>query len=154
MQFGLNGDTPVAADYDGDGKDDIAIYRSSTDTWWVNKSSGGVFSFTYPDQISGEKVVTGDFTGDGKAEFGLSIGTGAFGFVRSEDYFTRFGYGVGNSGDIPAPGDFDGDGIMDGAMYQPATGTWRIRLSSTGTIVTTNYGISTDKPVPSAFVPN
>ena len=30
VQFGQAGDVPVAADYDGDGKADVAVFRSGT----------------------------------------------------------------------------------------------------------------------------
>jgi len=30
---------------------------------------------------------------------------------------------------LPAPLDYDGDGLADPAVYEPATGTWSLRLS-------------------------
>ena len=38
-QFGLPTDTPVPADYDDDGKADIAVYRASSGNWFVLQSS-------------------------------------------------------------------------------------------------------------------
>jgi hypothetical protein len=37
--WGIHGDVLVPADYDGDGKADIAIWRRSTGTWWILRSS-------------------------------------------------------------------------------------------------------------------
>ncbi len=44
MQFGVAGDLPIPADYDGDGKTDMTIFRHSTMGWYGVNSTNGSFS--------------------------------------------------------------------------------------------------------------
>ncbi|HKC13916.1 MAG TPA: VCBS repeat-containing protein, partial [Vicinamibacteria bacterium] len=39
--FGGTGYTPVPADYDGDGKADIAVYHEASGLWFIKQSSTG-----------------------------------------------------------------------------------------------------------------
>ena len=69
----LNGvwgtDKLVPADYDGDGKADIAIYRPSTGMWYVIKSGGGYIYKQWG--INTDIPVPADYNGDGKADVSI-----------------------------------------------------------------------------------
>ena len=44
---------------------------------------------------------------------------------------TEITVSLGTESFVPAPGDYDGDGKTDPAVYQPETGQWRVLFSST-----------------------
>ena len=41
VSFGTGGDLPVTGDYDGDGRDDIAVFRPSDGAWYLLQSRNG-----------------------------------------------------------------------------------------------------------------
>ena len=130
-------DKPVNGDYDGDGKTDVAFYRSSTGVWWITPSSGAS-AYGYGWGGSGFKPVPGDYDGDGKTDIAIyNTMTGAWWIIPSsgtgpQGQAGAYGMGWGGSAFKPVPGDYDGDGKIDIAIYDTSTGGWWI-IPSSGT---------------------
>jgi uncharacterized delta-60 repeat protein len=144
----LEGDsaTPrkTAFDFDGDGKTDISVFRSSLAQWWYLQSSDNT-NRTISFGSSNDKIVPGDYTGDGKTDIAtFSPSNGNWNILRSENS-TFYGFPFGTAGDIAAPADYDGDGKADAAVFRQSNTTWYISKSTGGTTIT-GFGAGGDAP--------
>ena len=148
--FGSAGDKPLIGDFDGDGKSDVAIYRPSSGDWWWQSSIDNVQRATHWG-ISSDVPVPADYDGDGKTDFAVfRPSTGAWYILNSSTgQPTIVGFGLAE--DKPVAADYDGDGKADIAVFRPSTGVWYL-LRSTSGFTALQFGISTDVPVPYAFV--
>lgn len=99
MQFGVGTDRVTAEDYDGDRKTDIAVFRPTAGTWYIQRSSDNQLQVT-EFGVLGDRPQPGDYNGDGKAEpalFHPSTGT----WYTSPNPATNYGSVVwGASSDI------------------------------------------------------
>lgn len=153
------GDKATPADFDGDGKTDLAVWRAGaplTAGFYILQSSNNAFRFEQFGQTGDDPSIVGDFDGDGKADAAV-YRAGASGTFYYRGSLSNPGGAVtfvpwGTTGDTAIPGDFDGDGKADFGIFRNNGGLaehWQ-RLSS-GTTRTLQYGLATDKFVTGDF---
>jgi hypothetical protein len=122
----------VAGDADGDRMRDFNIFRPSDGMWWTRFSSGDNSSWPTSTWqgvtwgIEGDIPVAGDYDGDGRMDpaiyrpsYGAWCARFSSGDNSSWETSTWQCWWVGQPGDIPVPGDYDGDGRTDPAIYRP-----------------------------------
>ena len=161
VQWGQIGDIPVPGDYDGDGIFDAAVYRPSTGTWIIRPSSnpsnvmniqlGNRFSIPANAPYNAAlKWKLPNYPVNWQANGGTwtipSLGNP---LLQSAGLI---GQTLGQPGDIAVPGDWDGDGIIDFAVWRPSNGTWYVVPSSNpAQVITQAWGQSGDIPVPGDY---
>jgi len=156
-------DIPMPQDYDGDGNADPAVYSpSSGGMWYIQQSRDGFRA----EQWAVERPIIGDYDGDGKAdlagynrpfpETSLQEMTFYIHLSSSGNWLVeQFGYRKADVG--AAPGDYDGDGKTDIAVYRGAceygNGTWYWHRSSDGKYDQMKWGVgcTTDHAVPGDY---
>ena len=138
-------------DFDSGGKTDFAVFRPSTGTWYVIRSSSPGAPIGQQWGTSGDIPVVGDFDGDGKTDFAVFRPSTGTWYVILSGSGTIIEQQWGTNGDIPVAGDFDGDGRTDIAVFRPSTGTWYAILSGSGTIIEQQWGTNGDIPVAGDF---
>ncbi len=145
-------------DFSGDGKADI--YQINLNDRNFNKNIFGEKIIVIKEsmcQSSGE-TKTANFDGNVKSDLTMwNPNTGNWssknvGWYPEIDPNTRvFNWGLGTHGDVPAPGDFDGDGKTDYAVYRNSTGYWYIFKSSDSSWLVFPFGLADDIPVPADY---
>jgi hypothetical protein len=119
QDWGIASDYFVPADIDGDGKDDLVVWRPGTQgRFFMIQSQTNTIRIEDLGQTGDDPSVIGDYNGDNKDDLavyrsGTAPGGQSFWFWRSvgDTYFQTVTWG--QTGDFPAPGDYDGDNKND-----------------------------------------
>lgn len=157
FRFGRRGDWPLVGDWNGDGRDDVGVYRPTAGKWILD-NNGNPFdgvNLVFSRRQRGRPVV-GDWNGDGRDDIGL--------YRRGRWYLDRngnrrfddgrFTYG-GEPGDLPLAGDWNGIGkdrvgifrqgrwVLDRDGRRDFTRDWKRRFT---------FGREGDLPVPADWL--
>ncbi|NNE67445.1 MAG: hypothetical protein HKN33_12835 [Pyrinomonadaceae bacterium] len=140
------------ADFDGDGRTDVSVFRPSEGNWYLNKSTYGFAVMNWG--LSGDTLVPGDYDGDGKTDMAVfrpdADSANPDFYILNSSGFTVSGASWGVAGDVPIIGDYDGDGSDDIAVFRDSDTTWYI-LNSGGGATFNSFGTSGDTPMVGDF---
>ncbi len=156
-RYGADGDLLTPSDYNYDLKTDLSVYRASENVQYISPSlpSGGGTGGGLFGQV-GDIRVPEDYDGDGYADLATFRPSNGTWNIRPSSLNREFNlppvlyeisFPFGLSTDRPVPGDYDGDGRADFAVFRPSTGAWYILRSSDGLVTSVNFGLGTDKTV-------
>lgn len=141
------------ADYDGDGKTDLAVYTLSdavggTGNFKILQSSnntGVIRQWGYNTDIR----VPRDYDGDGKTDLAV-VRNGVWYILQSSNGALRVDY-FGLSTDTFVPSDYDGDGKADIAVWRPSNGVWYRINSTDDSFSAYQFGLSDDRQAPADY---
>ncbi len=160
LNWGISTDELASADYDGDLKTDIAVWRAgAVGTLYILNSSDNTGRYEQFGQTGDDPSVIGDYDGDGKADpavyrAGASAGQQSFFYYRGS--FNNPNGAIsfvpwGTNGDVAARGDYNGDGRFDPTVFRPLNGVWYSLNLANNATTATNWGLGTDKLVPADY---
>lgn len=158
--FGDATDIAVPGNYDADNKTDEAVWKPGPPgvaAWSILQSTSLTVRSEFFGQTGDDPTVLGDYNGDGMDDIavyrmGAAPGDPSVWYWRTQFNGPVFGVQWGVNGDIPGPGDYEGDGKNDFVIKRGLGGqAYFWRLFSSGPIDVIPYGLPTDRIVPGDY---
>jgi photosystem II stability/assembly factor-like uncharacterized protein len=143
-EIDLNAGGRAVADFDGDGRTDLSVFRAGN--WFITNSSNNQFR-AIPFGQAGDAIAPGDFDGDNKTDTAVFRAGNWYILNSSNNQFRAALFG--QTGDKPVAADYDGDGKADIAVFR--SGAWYITNSSNNQFRAVNFGTANDLPVPGDY---
>ncbi len=109
INFGQNGDLPVAGDWNGDGIDSVGVFRPGAGQFFLTDSNIANPPVDHSPIFgtAGDLPVAGDFDGDGKDTIGVWRPSVATFFLSNNNAAVDITAAFGANGDQPVVGDGD-----------------------------------------------
>lgn len=148
---GFATDTPIFADFDGDGIADSGVIRidvaTGAATTFINQSTDGFRAVQFGNAALNDQPALGDYDGDGKFDIAVyRVSNGIWYILQSSNNQPRYEYWGQPDSDLPCPGDYDRDGKTDLCVIRTENErlVWYIRRSSDNQSRRVVWGLSRD----------
>lgn len=153
INFGTNGDLPIAGDWDNNGVESVGVFRPSSGTFFMTDDNiaNPDVDHTINFGINGDLPVAGDWNSNGEDTVGVFRPSAGTFFLTNQDALNptldiTAVFGVAE--DLPVAGDFDGDGKDSIGVWRPSVATFFLGNNNDSTVnITAAFGVNGDQPV-------
>ena len=143
--MGQINDLPIAGDWNGDGIDEVGLFRTSTNNFYLDMDGDYVIDLNGNDLryimgAPGDLPISGDWNGDGADEVGLFrpttnvfyLDVNGNGIIDLQNGDLQ--YLMGAPGDLPITGDWNGNGADEVGLFRPSTNLFYLDHNGNGII--------------------